>query len=219
MLGRAATGFGDISAAERDAVFEQCSGTQADRLTRQFATGGAGNLLDNLEEACVTAITGSGELDLAQLTLGQRQELITECSPEGFQAGRGGFGGGRAGGDFAGPGDLLQGCVTDALGETPENLFGLTPEQLASIAEACGDELPEGFVEGLQGGAGGGFFGDGAGRPGGFGGGQPGIDGGRGGFGGIDFASECVTRTLGRTVTDRGDLTPAESQQIFAACF
>jgi len=214
VLGRTATGFGDISSAERDAVFEQCSGTESDRLTRQFTTGGGGNLLENLDAACVTEITGQDELDLGQLSIEQRQQVVTECAPEGFQ--RGAPGGRDFGGGFADFSSILEGCATEALGETPESLFGLTPEQTEAITAACGDELPDGFggFGGFpQGGDGGGFFG----------GGLRGQDGGRegtGGFGfrGFDFSSDCVTSTVGRPVTGPGDLTQTEFQQIFANC-
>jgi hypothetical protein len=209
VLGRVASGFGDITAAERDAVFEQCSGSEEEQLNRQFAAGGAGNLIANLDEACVTRLTGDSELDLASLSLEQRQELFTECSPEDLQGRPGGDrfgGGGFARGAFANIEDLLAGCVTDALGETPGDLFGLSPEQLAAVTEACGDELPDGFDEIQQGGFGGGFFGGGGG---GFGRGGGGFGGGGGGFGGggdsgfgagLDFTSECVTSTVGRSV-------------------
>ena len=223
VLGRAATGFADITAAERDAVFQQCSGSEQDQLTRRFATGGAGDILENLDQACVTEITGEDELDLGSLSIEQRQEIFTECAPEDFQGRPGGDrfgGGGFTGGALAGIEDLLAGCVTDALGETPEDLFALDTEQLAAVSEACGDELPDGFDRFQQGDFGGGGFGGGDGGDGGFGGG--GFGGGQGGGGGfgtdLDFASECVTSTVGRPVTGPGDLSRAELQQIFATC-
>jgi len=231
VLGRAATGFADITAAERDAVFEQCSGSEQEQLTRRFATGGAGNILENLDEACVTEITGEDELDLASLSIEQRQEIFTECAPEDFQRRPGGDrfgGGGFTGGAFAGIEDLLAGCVTDALGETPEDLFALDTEQLAAVSEACGDELPDGFDRFQQGGFGQGFFGGGDGGfgGGGFGGGGDGGFGGGGflggeggGFGaGLDFASDCVTSIVGRPITGPADLSRTELQQVFASC-
>ena len=225
VLGRAATGFADITAAERDAVFEQCSGSEQEQLTRRFATGGAGDILESLDEACVTEITGEDDLDLGSLSIEQRQEIFTECAPEDFQRRPGGDrfgGGGFTGGAFADIEELLAGCVTDALGETPEDLFALDPEQLAVVSEACRDELPDGFDRFQQAGFGQGFFGGGG--DGGFGGGGFGGGGflggeGGGGFGaGLDFASDCVTSTVGRPVTGPADLTRAEIQQIFATC-
>lgn len=224
VLGRAATGFADITAAERDAVFQQCSGSEQDQLTRRFATGDAGDILENLDQACVTEITGEDELDLRNLSIEQRQEIFTECAPEDFQGRPGGDrfgGGGFTGGAFAGIEDLLAGCVTDALGETPEDLFGLSIEQLAAVSEACGDELPDGFDRIQQGDFGGGFFGGGDGGFGGGGFGGGGFLGGEAGgrFGAdLDFASECATSTVGRPITRPADLTRVEIQQIFATC-
>jgi hypothetical protein len=222
VLGRQVTGFADITAAERDAVFEQCSGTEQDQRARQFANGGGGNLLTNLDEACVTRVTGSDELDLGQLSIEQRQELITECAPEGFDAGRtrpggGGFGRFPGGEGFADINDLLQGCVTDALGETPDDLFALTSEQLESVRTACADELPDGF--GTTGGFQRGGTGDGLPEGGRFFGGDGGVLRGAGGFPTLDFGSECVTTTLGREVTSPQDLSREEFQQIFSTCF
>ncbi len=226
VLGRQVTGFADITAAERDAVFEQCSGSEQDQRSRQFANGGVGNLLSNLDEACITRVTGSDELDLGQLSIEQRQELITECAPEGSDTGRtrpggGGFGRFPGGEGFADITELLQGCVTDALGETPTDLFALTPEQLEAVRAACADELPEGF--GGFGGTGGfsGFQRGGAGdgiNGGGFFGGT-GVLRGEDGVPTLDFNSECVTTTLGREVTGPGDLSREEFQQIFSSCF
>ncbi|NQW17708.1 MAG: hypothetical protein HQ478_09510 [Chloroflexi bacterium] len=228
VLGRAATGFAGVSAAERDAIFAQCSGTQEEQLNRQFAGGRGADFLENIDAACLAEITGSEDLNLADLSLEDRQRVFTECAPEGLARGPGRPGGGF-GGAFAGLGDLLGGCVTEALGETPENLFGLEPEQLAAITEACGDQLPEGFGDfqalgpdgaggfGGRGGDGGGFFG--GGPRGGTDGAPP--AGGRGAFGGggFDLTSPCVEEAVGHPVTGRGDLGPDDFQKIQAACF
>jgi len=224
VLGRQVTGFADITAAERDAVFEQCSGSEQDQRTRQFANGGGGNLLANLDEACVTRVTGSDEIDLGQLSIEQRQELITECAPEGFATGRtrpggGGFGAFRGGEGFADIAELLEGCVTDALGETPTDLFALNQEQLELVRGACANELPDGFGDFGGTGGFGGFERGGADDGSGFFGRTGGVLRGEGGAPTLDFSSECVTTALGREVTGPGDLSREEFQQIFSSCF
>ena len=229
VLGRVATGFSDVTAAERDAIFQECSGSEEEQLTRQFTGGRGGDFLDAIDVECLAGITGSEEFDLAELTLEDRQRVFSECVPEDFDRAQGGRGGFNArAGAFAGLGELLEGCVTDALGETPENIFGLDPEQFAAIAEACGDELPEGFgdfsgfgADGADGfggfGGRGGAGGDGAGGFGGFGG-RGGAGGGGGGFRGIDFSSTCVSDAVGRPVEGPQDLTPDDFQKILASC-
>ncbi len=175
VLGREASGFGDITAAERDRIFSECSGSEgADDHTPP------------------TGVFGQDHDD----------------------GGDSRFGGGFFGGDgFAGQ---LPECFTDALGDGPDGLQGLSPEDFQAIAEACGDELRGfgGFGDfGGDGQDGGGFFGrDGDGGRGGFRGG--------GGFGdGLDLNSECVTNALGRTVETLQDLSAQERQQLFQTCF
>jgi len=230
VLGRAATGFTDVSAAERDSIFQQCSGDEEEQLARQLTGGRGDDFLDAIDVACLAGITGSEEFNLGDLTLEDRQRVFTECVPEDFARGQGGSGrpggafGGRLGGAFTDIGNLLEGCVTEALGETPENFFGLEPEQLEAIAEACGGQLPEGFGD---------FPAFGADGTGGFGGlrgqgGPGGVGGGlfRGGPAGrpladvvpFDFSASCVGEVLGHPVEGPDDLTPDDFRMILANC-
>ena len=104
----------------------------------------------------------------------------------------------------------LKDCVTDALGETLENFFGLEPEQFAAIAKACEDELLEGFGDFPALGV------DGVGWFGGFGG-----RGGAGAAGGsrvIGFSSMCVSDAAGRPVEGPQDLRPDGFQKILTSC-
>ena len=217
VLGREASGFGDITAAERDRIFSECSGDDDGGRPPRVGAGGNrdfrldGGALAALNPECVQGITGGDangdangdEIGLAQLTPEQRQRIFTECG-----SGEGGGGFGFGGGDgFAAQ---LPDCFTDALGDSPDGFRGLSQENLQAIIEACGDEF-EGF---------GGFGGSGGGGFGGDGGGAGGFRGRGGfGFGGLDLSSECVTNALGRTVESLQDITAQERQQLFQTCF
>ena len=211
VLGREASGFGDITAAERDRIFSECSGDDGGRPPRVGADGNrdfqfGGGALAAINPECVQGIVGGDGGDdggFAQITPEQRRQIFTECGD--------GDGGGFLGGDgFAGQ---LPDCFTDALGDSPNGLQGLSREDFQAIAEACGDEF--GGVGGFGGAGqdGGGFFGRG-------GDGGAGGDGGGGGFGGgLDLNSECVTQALGRSVDSLQDLSAQERQQLFQTCF
>lgn len=221
VLGRQVTGFADITASERDAIFAQCSGNEQERQQRQgrqLDPSGIGSRLPELDQACVTEITGNADSDLTQLTAEQRQQVFSECLPEGFLGGRTGGFLGAGGVEFGGISETLQACLDNTLNEPIDSLFRLDPEQRDAITAACGDELPEGFGDTIRR-AGEGFPGiDGDGAFGGggrfFGGGLEGA----GGFSPLDLSSECVTNLLGRAVTGPGDISPEEFRQIFANC-
>ena len=211
VLGRSVGGFGDVSPAERDAVFEQCSGTEAEQLSRQFASGQGSALLENIDQDCASGITGRNDLDLASMSLEDRQQIISECSAQ--------FDHGFSGGGFA---DIVDGCVAASLADSPDDVSRLSGEDLAAVIEACSDQFSGGFgrfqhdppgdgTPPVQGGAShdpGGFFGSGQGDH----------TGQSGGFGGIDFASDCVTNVVGRTITGPDDLSEADFQRVFGAC-
>ena len=198
VLGRQASGFGDVTAAERDRILSECTGDDGAR--RAGATGGfqfGGDVLAALDPDCVQGIVGDIEVDFTQMTPEQRQSVFQEC---GSGDGRtGGFGGGLFGQDrLAGQ---LPDCAIEALGRTLDDLRGLTQEDLQAITAACGDQL-----DGL---GGGGRFGGGAG-------------GFRGGFLGQGGATgqlpECVTEALRAASGDLQSLTPEDFQAITDAC-
>ncbi len=223
VLGREASGFGDVTAAERDRIFSECFGDDdggerpprlGDGRNRDFQFGeGAAAAID---PECVQGITGSADGGLAQITPEQRQQIFSECAGGDGEAG-GFFGGGFGGADgFAAQ---LPECFTDALGDSGGGLQGLTPEDFQAISEACGDEFGDFGGFGGTGQDGGGFFG-GRGGDGGTGGFRGGGGFGGGGIGGgFDLASECVTQVLGRTVESLQDITAEEREQLLQACF
>ncbi len=211
VLGREASGFGDITAAERDRIFSECSG-EGDDGGRPPRVGAGGNrdfqfggpALAAINPECIQEIIGGDGGDdggFAQITQEQRQRIFAGC---GDGDGGDGFGGGFFGGDgFAGQ---LPECFTDAFGDRPGGFQGLSQEDFQAIAEACGDEF--GDLGGF-GGDGGGFFGRA---------GDGGFRGGGGFGGGLDLNSECVTQALGRSVDSLRDLSAQERQQLFQTC-
>lgn len=165
VLGRTATGFGDITDAERTRIFAECSaGAPGSPRTR------SGGLAAGFDPACVRTASGVDVTNFADLTPEQRQAVFEQCGggarPGGLE-GRPGDGerpaGGFGGGGIAG---LLENeCVQSAIGGGITDITQLSQEQIQQAIAQCGTEL--GLPEGGFGGRG--FGGRQDGGPGGFG--------------------------------------------------
>jgi hypothetical protein len=163
VLGRAATGFADVTETERALILEQCSGGGP-----AFG-GGAGGFLATLPAECVEETLGRTVEDFRDITAEERSALLDACGADLPTDGRG-FPGGFEQGTGGGPAGLLSqpetlACAEEALGRSITDATGLTQEELSTVFSQC---LPD-----FSGGAGG-RFGDGQGGTGfpGFGGGQ-----------------------------------------------
>lgn len=163
VLGRTATGFGDITDAERTRIFEECSAGARQRR--------GGGLAAGFDPVCVQAAIGIEVSDFTELTPEQRQTLFEQCGgdgqPGGFEGRRGD--GERPAGGFGGAGfaGLLENeCVQNALGGSVTDITQLSQEQIQQALTQCSAELD------LPAGGFGGFGGRQDGGQGRFGGGQ-----------------------------------------------
>jgi hypothetical protein len=200
VLGREVSGFGDVSTAERDRIFNECSGDNPAPQLRNFAPGSErfAGLLECAAEALVRDIP-----TIQDLTAEDRAAITGTCGDQ-LGANRpgadgSGFFGGGAGGGFRAFGglDLDTPCIREALGRVPTGPADLSPEDFALLAESCPDDI--GGDRRFGGGPGGGF---------------PGGDGPGDFFGGgLDLT--CLSEALGRDITDPTELRGL-SQEDFA---
>ncbi len=165
VLGREASGFSDITAAERDRIFSECSGGSdiGDHTPRTgqfgqdhdsgdnstFRFGGDG-FTGQLPE-CFTDALGDSPNGFQGLSPEDFQAISEACGDEfggfgGFggdggdffgRGGDGGTGGFRGGGGFGGSLDLSSECVTNALGRTVENLQDVSAEERQQLFQTC----------------------------------------------------------------------------------
>jgi hypothetical protein len=203
VLGREVSGFGDVSTAERDRIFSQCSGDDPapQRGNRALGSERFAGLLE-----CAAEALGREISSIQDLTAEDRAAISEPCGdqPGGGPGGRGIIGApdGRAFGGFGGF-DFDSPCISEALGRIPTGFGDLTPEDFEKLAEACPDEV--GGVQRFGGGPGGGLFGG---------------DGLAGQFGG-GFDLTCLSEALGRDITDPAELrtlTPEDFTKIAEAC-
>ena len=206
VLGREVTGFGDVSTAERDRIFSQCSGDNPAPQPGDHALG-TERFAGLLE--CASEALGREIPTIQDLTAEDRVALAETCGNQlgGGRAGLGesgiiGGAGGRGFGGFGGF-NLDSPCISEALGRVPSGPGDLSPQDFEKLAEACGDVFGGGDHSG--GAPGGGFFGDGGAA------GQH--------DGALDLT--CLSDALGRDITDPAELsnlTREDSAKIAEAC-
>ncbi len=155
VLGRTATGFADITDAERTRIFEDCSADARGPRGGGFAAG--------FDPVCVLAATGNEVTDFADLTAEQRQAVFEQCGGDERPGGPGTELGDRErqAGGFGGAGLLENECVQNALGGSVTDITQLSQEQIQQALALCSAELdlPEGGFGGRQNGGQGRFGG------------------------------------------------------------
>jgi hypothetical protein len=165
VLGREASGFGDITAAERDRIFSECSGGGSDAGDHTPRTGQFGQDHDSGDDSTFGGdgfrFRGGdgfgGQLpDCFTDALGERPDGFQGLSQEDFQAiteacgdelrsfggdgqdGGGFFGrGGFRDGGFGGGLDLSSECVTNTLGHTVDSLQDLSAQERQQLFQTC----------------------------------------------------------------------------------